>query len=109
VDLALLGHAPIHGEHRSAQKVERGARPWGRRRGTGTARGGGRAGADTGAGRDKQRGGTTTMESQGPRREPLGWWEEAAREGEGEERQRQDFSLLPGTCAREDKGTRCGA
>jgi hypothetical protein len=38
--------------------------------------------------------------------EPLGWGEEAAREGEGEERQQQDFSLLPGTGAREDKGTR---
>jgi hypothetical protein len=35
--------------------------------------------------------------------------EEAAREGEGEERHQQDFSLLPGTGAREHKGTRGGA
>jgi hypothetical protein len=73
VDLALLGHAPIHGEQRSVQKVERGARPWSRRRGTGTSRGGGRARTDTGARRDKKRGGAATMESQGPRRESLGW------------------------------------
>jgi hypothetical protein len=56
----------------------RGARPWSRRRGTGTVRGGGRARADAGAGRDKQRGGAATMESQGPWRESLGWGEEAA-------------------------------